>query len=138
MLDWTEKDTFLVDLHWYYLSIFMPEWKKKALYCLTLLGVRYKKENLISLSVLTVKSWRENHNLIVLEWSGSWFCSKKKKKFLVLKDYSAKRFSCSFVLRSSTMKFCNTSYLPNPLEIKTKGILHISLVFRPYRMVSIT
>lgn len=64
--------------------------------------------------------------------------SLKKKSFLVLKDDSAKRLSCSFVLRSSAMKFCNTSYRPNPLEIKTKGILRISLSFRPYRTVSIT
>lgn len=137
MLSRTEKDTFL----WIFSDIISPflcQNEKKALYCLTLLGVWYNKESLIFLSFVTMQRQSENHHLIVLEWNGSWYHSKKKKSFSVLKDDSAKRLSCSFVLKSSTMKFCNTSYRSNPLEIKTKGILCISLTFRPYRMVSIT
>jgi len=43
---------------------------------------------------------------------------KKIKSLLALKDGSAKRFVCSFVLRSGTMKICNTSCLSSPLKIK--------------------
>lgn len=116
-----------MDFHWYYLNSFARIKKKKGFYCLILLrALCKKKRKLISFCLnneeKTTNCVTKKRQLISL---------KKKKSFLALKDASAKRLACSFVLRSGTMKLCNTSCISSPLEIKTKGILHISLVFRP-------
>lgn len=44
MLSWTEKDTFVVDLHWYYLNSFARMKNKKSHYCLILLRELQQKE----------------------------------------------------------------------------------------------
>lgn len=123
-------------MSWIYtdiISILLPEFffLKKALYCLILQEEIYEKD-LISLCILIMKR-KTQINCVRKKWQVI-LLKKKIKSFLALKDDSVKRLACSFVLRSGTMKICNTSCLPSPLEIKTKGIFHISLVFRPRRV----
>lgn len=50
--------------------------------------IQQKKLNVFS--VFTIKRWRENHHLVVLEWNGSWYHSKKKKKIIL----SVERWFC--------------------------------------------
>lgn len=120
---------FAVDVHWYYLNSFARMKKKKILCCLILLRELHEKEGLIFSLCLDMKR-KPQINCVRKKWQLI-LLKKQKKSFLEVKDDSAKRLACSFVLRSGTMKICNTSCHPSPLEIKTKGILHISLVFRP-------